>query len=120
MKYFVTEIQVWPTGAAQTPTYAYDSGSYASIDEARNAAYARYYTSLANAAKSTLPSFAVMIYTDLGQFIQSEVFTHPQPEPEPEPDPEPEPEPEPDPEPEEGGDEGDGEGDGGTTGGEGE
>ncbi len=98
MKYFVTEIQVWPTGAAQTPTYAYDSGSYASIDEARNAAYARYYTSLANAAKSTLPSFAVMIYTDLGQFIQSEVFTHPQPEPEPDPD-------------EGGDDEGDGEGD---------
>ena len=100
MKYFVIEIQCYDNGQASTPTYAYDSANYASLDEARNAAYSKYYTILAAAARSTLPSHAAMIFTDLGQFIQSEVFTHPQAEPEPEP------------EPEEGGDEGDGDGEG--------
>ena len=119
MKYFVIEIQCYDNGQASTPTYAYDSANYTSLDDARNAAYAKYYSILAAAARSTLPSHAAMIFTDMGQFIQSEVFTHPQPEPEPDPEPEPEPD------PEEGGDEGDGdttggEGDGETTGGEGE
>ena len=82
MKFIVTEIQVWDTGALQTPTYAFDD---------RNSAESKYYSILATAAKSSLPVHSCMLYTEEGSFLMSKCYYHPvEPEPEPEPTPEPE------------------------------
>lgn len=66
-KYLVTEIQVWDTGAVQNPTYAYD-------DE--NKAVAKYHNILAAAAVSTLPVHSALMFTDEGQPLRFESFTH--------------------------------------------
>lgn len=75
MKYLVTEIQTWDTGAVQNPTYAYDD---------RLSAEAKYHSILAAAAKSTLPTHAAMMFTTNGTFITSQCYTHPVEAPEPE------------------------------------
>lgn len=75
MKYLVTEIQTWDTGAVQNPTYAYDD---------RLSAEAKYHTILAAAAKSTLPMHAAMMFTSDGREIMHQCYTHPVETPEPE------------------------------------
>lgn len=66
-KILVTEIQVWDTGAVQTPTYAYD-------EESR--AVAKFHSLCAAAAVSTLPVHSVMMYGEDGQPMRWESFTH--------------------------------------------
>lgn len=68
MKYLVTEIQTWDTGAVQNPTYAYDD---------RLSAEAKYHSILAAAAKSTLPVHAAMMFTTDGREIMHQCYTHP-------------------------------------------
>jgi len=66
-KYLVTEIQVWDTGAVSNPTYAYN-------DEA--SALAKYFSILAAAVKSSLPVYSALMFTDEGQPLRYESFTH--------------------------------------------
>ena len=70
----------------------------------RNQAESKYYTVLAAAAISELPSHSATLIDSEGTFIMSRCYhyTPPAPEPEPEAEPtsEPDPEPEPEPEPE--------------------
>lgn len=51
MKYIVTEIQLFDTGAMSTPCYSYDD---------RNAAESKYHSILAAAAISKLPTHAAV------------------------------------------------------------
>lgn len=77
MKYLVTEIQTFDTGAVSTPSYAYDN---------RASAEAKFYSILASAAVSALPRHAAILFTDEGYPIMHQSYTH---EPDPEPAPEP-------------------------------
>ena len=67
MKYLVTEIQTFDTGAVSNPTYAYDT---------ENAALAKYHQILSTAAVSKLPTHACMLFTSEGVALRSEFFTH--------------------------------------------
>ena len=79
MKYLVTEIQSFPGGATSTPTYAYDTANYDGDDERTlNAAKAKYYSLLSGAAISEVPTHAVILYMDNGQFYAGEYFDHQQ------------------------------------------
>ena len=73
MKYLVTEVQTWDTGAVATPTYSYDT---------MNEAVAKYHSILAAAAVSSLPMHAALLFTNEGEPIRYESFKH---ETEPEP-----------------------------------
>jgi hypothetical protein len=79
MKYIVTEIQKFDTGAISTPSYAYDD---------RNSAEAKFYSILASAAVSQLPTHACIMYAEDGVPIMNKAYYH-VPEVEPEPDEEP-------------------------------
>lgn len=92
MKYLVTEIQTFETGAVSNPTYAYDD---------RLTAESKYHALLSGAAISKLPTHAVVLMTLDGRLISSQSYTHPVETPEPEPTPEIEPEEEPEVTPEE-------------------
>ena len=67
MKFLVTEIQTFDTGAVSNPTYAYDT---------ENAALSKYYSILSAAAVSKLPVHACMLFTNNGVALRSECFTH--------------------------------------------
>lgn len=77
MKFIVTEVQKWESGAIQTPTYAYDD---------RNSAEAKFYSILSVAAKSTLPVHSCIMYTEEGSPLMNKCYLHPVVPPEPEPD----------------------------------
>lgn len=84
MKYLVTEIQTFDTGAIATPTYAFDN---------RNSAEAKFHNILGAAAVSALPEHACVMFTSDGRVIRNECYRHavePTPEPEGEPEGEPE------------------------------
>lgn len=74
MKYLVMEIQTFDTGATSTPTYAYDT---------RAGAEQKFYTLVAGAVASQLPTHAVVMMTSEGQLIDRKVYHHVKPEPEP-------------------------------------
>ena len=76
MKYLVTEVQSFPSGATATPTYAYDSEVLGSVDKALTAATAKYHSLLAGAAVSQVPMHSVIMYTDEGFYVRSEKFEH--------------------------------------------
>ena len=80
MKFLVTEIQKYAEDQFSTPTYAYDD---------REHAEAKYYSILAAAAVSSVPTHAAMLFTEDGVPMMNAVYHH-IPEPEPEPNPEPE------------------------------
>lgn len=69
MKYIVTEIQLFDTGAMSTPCYAYDD---------RNAAESKYHSILAVAATSKLPTHAAVQMTSDGQPIEHKYWHHTQ------------------------------------------
>ena len=75
MKYLVMEILLYPNGAVQTPTNAYDS---------REGAEAKYHSILAKAAVSKLACHSAVMLDEQGLYIKSESFRH-EVEPEPEP-----------------------------------
>ena len=76
MKFIVTEIQKFDTGAITTPSYAYDD---------RNMAESAYHTILAAAAVSNVPVHAAIMFTEEGTPIMNKAFMHyPEPEIEPE------------------------------------
>ena len=77
MKYLVIEIQKFDTGAVSTPTWAYDDV---------NAAWSKYYTVLAGAALSKLPTHSAVIMNESGYCIDHKCFNYVEPEPEPEPE----------------------------------
>ncbi len=68
MKYLVTEIQTFETGAISTPTYAYDD---------RLTAESKYHALLSGAAISKLPTHAVVLMTSDGRLISSQSYNHP-------------------------------------------
>lgn len=80
MKYLVMEIQTFDTGTTSTPTYAYDT---------RAGAEQKFYTLVAGAVASQLPTHAVVMMTSEGQLIDRKVYHHVKPEPEPTPEEEP-------------------------------
>lgn len=67
MKYLVMEIQTFDTGATSTPTYAYDT---------RAGAEQKFYTLVAGAVASQLPTHAVVLMTSEGQLIDRKVYHH--------------------------------------------
>lgn len=67
MKYLVMEIQTFDTGATSTPTYAYDI---------RAGAEQKFYTLVAAAVASKLPTHAVVLMTSEGQLIDRKVYHH--------------------------------------------
>lgn len=67
MKYLVTEIQTFDTGAVSNPTYAYDN---------EQSALSKYFSILATAAVSKLPTHACMLFTSEGVTLRSEYFEH--------------------------------------------
>lgn len=78
MKYLVTEIQTFDTGAIATPTYAFDN---------RNSAEAKFHNILGAAAVSALPEHACVMFTSDGRLLRNECYRHvvePEPTPEPE------------------------------------
>ena len=75
MKYLVTEIQKFDTGAMSTPAYAYDD---------INAAQSKYHAILSGAAVSKLPVHSAVLMNETGYCIAHECFTYVEPEPEPE------------------------------------
>lgn len=67
MKYIVTEIQKFADGTMTTPSYAYDN---------QNSADAKYHTILASAAVSALPMHSCIMFTEDGNYLKSEHYTH--------------------------------------------
>lgn len=67
MKYLVTEIQTYENGTVNTPSYAFDN---------KNSADAKYHQILSAASLSSLSVHAAIMYTDKGEYIKSEYFTH--------------------------------------------
>ncbi len=79
MKYLVTEIQTFDTGAIATPSYAYDD---------RLTAESKYHALLSGAAVSALPLHAVVLMTSDGRVVTSQAYRHEVETPEPEVEPE--------------------------------
>lgn len=67
MKYIVTEIQTFDTGAIATPAYSYDE---------RSAAERQFHLLTAGAVVSALPTHAVVLGTNEGQIIERKVYHH--------------------------------------------
>lgn len=67
MKYIVTEIQTFDTGAISTPSYAYDD---------RLSAESKYFSILSAAAKSALPVHACVLMTSEGMPLMNKAYTH--------------------------------------------
>lgn len=67
MKYIVTEIQTFDTGAVSTPSYAYDD---------RLSAEAKYHSILSGAAVSKLPVHACVLMTSEGRPLMNQCYTH--------------------------------------------
>lgn len=67
MKYIVTELQTFDTGAISTPSYAYDD---------RLSAEAKYHAILSTAAVSKLPRHACVIMTSEGRLLMNQCYTH--------------------------------------------
>ncbi len=83
MKFIVSEVQTTVEGTVAILNHTKDT---------RNEADSTYYSILASAAISQLPSHGAIMYTNEGGYIMGQAYTHAQPEPEPEPEPSPEPE----------------------------
>ena len=67
MKYIVTEIQTFDTGAVSTPTYAFDD---------RLSAESKYFAILSAAAKSALPVHACALMLSDGRPLMNHCYTH--------------------------------------------
>jgi len=77
MKYIVSEIQTFGTGQVAVFNYAHD---------ARDDAEAKFYTLCAGGAKTSLPIYTVMMFSEEGFILDTKCFKHEQPAPEPEPE----------------------------------
>lgn len=67
MKYIVSEVQHFPNGAVSVLSWAYDT---------EEDALAKYYTTLASAAKSSLTVHSAILYTEEGFTLKSDCFKH--------------------------------------------
>ena len=67
MKYIVTEIQMFDSGAITTPSYAYDD---------RNAAESKYHAILSAAAPSSLPVHSAIMFTQDGEPLAHKAYKH--------------------------------------------
>lgn len=67
MKFLVTEIQKFESGAMATPSWAFDS---------QTAAEAKYHSVLAAAAGSALPVHAAIMFTEEGFPLRHECYKH--------------------------------------------
>lgn len=73
MKYIVIELQTSSDGTVANLVYQFDT---------RNEAESKYHYVLSYAAVSTLPYYAAMIVTNMGEVIASAYYNHiPEPEP---------------------------------------
>ncbi len=67
MKYIVSEIQTWDTGAVTTADYAYDS---------QDVAESKYHKILSAAAVSTLPKYSAILMTDQAFPLEHKCYVH--------------------------------------------